>query len=159
MGSVKNLIDYFPIIWNDRDWDQGYLFDLLEYKLKRMEKFFNSDDACTETAKDHAKEMRETLDALELFHGEDILTKEWEEHYEKYGRPKWEELELDNEKLAKKGFKRCRSYNEKCKDDEALQEECNNEMTALFTLEEEKRTECLEYAFNIMKKHIQSWWD
>ena len=28
--GIKNLIYYFPVIWNDRYWDYEYMLDLLE---------------------------------------------------------------------------------------------------------------------------------
>lgn len=31
--SVNSLIRWFPIIWNDRDWDHYYIFELLKHKL------------------------------------------------------------------------------------------------------------------------------
>lgn len=37
--GIKNLFQYLPIIWNDRDWDHYYLLHLLEYKLKRMSEY------------------------------------------------------------------------------------------------------------------------
>ncbi len=35
--GLRNLWSYAPIIWRDRDWDQAYLYELLHFKLKRME--------------------------------------------------------------------------------------------------------------------------
>jgi len=34
--SIKNLIKWFKIIWNDRDWDHNYLYYILKFKLERM---------------------------------------------------------------------------------------------------------------------------
>lgn len=36
--GIKRLIIYFPIIWRDRDWDWYFLADLMEFKLRRMQK-------------------------------------------------------------------------------------------------------------------------
>jgi hypothetical protein len=33
-NGVKNLIKWFPIIWRDRDWDQSYIFTILQKKLE-----------------------------------------------------------------------------------------------------------------------------
>jgi hypothetical protein len=32
--GVKNLWRWFPIIWNDRDWDDAFIFYVLKFKLK-----------------------------------------------------------------------------------------------------------------------------
>ena len=34
--GVENLIRWFPIIWQDRDWDQYYLLRMMEQKFRRM---------------------------------------------------------------------------------------------------------------------------
>ena len=36
--GIKNLIRWFPIIWQDRDWDWTYLVIMLEHKLAGIEK-------------------------------------------------------------------------------------------------------------------------
>ena len=37
--STLNLIKWIPIIWNDRDWDWYYLIVLIQFKIKKMEKY------------------------------------------------------------------------------------------------------------------------
>jgi len=34
--GIKNLIKWFPVIWNDRDWDDYYIFEVLKYKLAKQ---------------------------------------------------------------------------------------------------------------------------
>ena len=34
--GIKNIIDYFPIVWRDRDWDSAYIVDFISKKLQRM---------------------------------------------------------------------------------------------------------------------------
>lgn len=34
--GMHNLFRYFPVIWKDRNWDNEYLTDLLEFKLRSM---------------------------------------------------------------------------------------------------------------------------
>jgi hypothetical protein len=36
--GIKNLIQWFPVIWKDRDWDSYYIFQILEHKLKLQAK-------------------------------------------------------------------------------------------------------------------------
>ena len=44
-NSIKNLIKWFPIIWQDRDWDHGYVEDMLLFKLNNMYKRFSDPNA------------------------------------------------------------------------------------------------------------------
>lgn len=39
---LKTIIDWFPILWHDYDWDKSRLFRILEFKLRRMEEFFRN---------------------------------------------------------------------------------------------------------------------
>ena len=39
-ASTARIFSYFPVIWKDRDWDYDFLLDLLEFKLKRIKKYF-----------------------------------------------------------------------------------------------------------------------
>lgn len=34
--GIINLIRWFPTIWRDRDWDQAYIWDILEKKLRNQ---------------------------------------------------------------------------------------------------------------------------
>jgi hypothetical protein len=42
--GIKNLIQWFPVIWKDRDWDSYYIFRILEYKLKLQAKGISKRD-------------------------------------------------------------------------------------------------------------------
>lgn len=67
--GIRNVYDYFNIIWNDRDWDQVYLYKLIIFKLKRME------DAQKESGFAHdlktAKQLKVTRLALERIYKDD----------------------------------------------------------------------------------------
>lgn len=36
--GVKNLYKWFRVIWNDRDWDHYYIFEVLKFKLEKQAK-------------------------------------------------------------------------------------------------------------------------
>jgi len=54
--NINNLIKWFPIIWNDRQWDHTFLLGILKFKLMLMSKFFK-ERAYTMNAKDDAANM------------------------------------------------------------------------------------------------------
>lgn len=35
---IKRFIVWFPVIWNDEDWDESYLFTIMEFKISQMRK-------------------------------------------------------------------------------------------------------------------------
>ena len=36
----ERVFSYHPVLKEDQDWDYGYFFDLIEFKLKRMREYF-----------------------------------------------------------------------------------------------------------------------
>lgn len=36
--GIRNIIKWLPIIWKDRDWDHGYLMNVLRFKIDEMQK-------------------------------------------------------------------------------------------------------------------------
>jgi hypothetical protein len=42
--GIKNLIQWFPVIWKDRDWDSYYIFTILERKLTLQAKGISKRD-------------------------------------------------------------------------------------------------------------------
>ena len=35
-NGISNLVNYFPLIWKDRNYDYVYMYDMLEFKISRM---------------------------------------------------------------------------------------------------------------------------
>ena len=38
----ERTFSYHPVLKDDQDWDEGYFFDLIEFKLKRMSQYFHT---------------------------------------------------------------------------------------------------------------------
>lgn len=53
--GVKNIIYWFPIIWKDRHWDHGYIFTILQHKLKAQSKEIGGKDRHTRAQYDSKK--------------------------------------------------------------------------------------------------------
>jgi hypothetical protein len=64
--GIQNLIKYFNVIWNDRDWDFNYFFYLLKKKLECMEAYIrrygNHEDS--EQDADNIKKCIELINKL-----------------------------------------------------------------------------------------------
>jgi hypothetical protein len=41
---IYNLYRWFPIIWNDQDWDDHYIFEILKFKLKNQAEYIGYHD-------------------------------------------------------------------------------------------------------------------
>lgn len=55
--GIRNCIRWFPVIWTDRDFDYGYLLDIMDKKLKYMEKFFRSGKTWSEGSEKRANQI------------------------------------------------------------------------------------------------------
>ncbi len=40
--KIVRFCQWFPVLWQDRDWDWGFILSILEYKLLRMQRNFQS---------------------------------------------------------------------------------------------------------------------
>jgi len=78
MDGISNLIKWFPLIWKDRDFDHGYLYDILYFKLGEMQKFFESDNAWSADAKEYAKQIKECRKLLYRIMNESIQDENWD---------------------------------------------------------------------------------
>jgi len=38
----ERTFSYHPVLKDDQDWDEGFFFDLIEFKLKRMSQYFHT---------------------------------------------------------------------------------------------------------------------
>jgi hypothetical protein len=73
--KIKNLIRWAPIIWNDRDWDYYFIYEILKQKLINVEKFTRRDGV-------HFYNNRDADDILKAI---DLINKvQTEYHLDKY---------------------------------------------------------------------------
>ena len=76
--GIKNLIKWFPLIYNDRDFDHGYLYDILYFKLDNMQKFFESDNTYSVDAKLYGEQIKECKELLKRIKDETIYDEYWD---------------------------------------------------------------------------------
>ena len=49
--GVKNLITWFPVIWQDQQWDHIFFLEVLQKKLELMEEYFRTRSHCVDGEK------------------------------------------------------------------------------------------------------------
>lgn len=90
--KINNLFYWFPIIWNDYDWDHDFLMKMIQHKLESMERYFMSDKPQTEDAQDHAVVMREIIVCMNRINNDDYHN--LDEFYEKFGLDRYAPIEF-----------------------------------------------------------------
>lgn len=139
--GIKNLIKWFPLVWKDRDWDYHFLYEILHFKLKNMEKFFSSDKTYSVVSPKNAKQIKIARILLGRLLECDYLENAMMFYNKKYGNQtimnidddgvvKW----VDNKKMIEE-FRKCGSHSD------FMEIQDNN------------------YLFDLLKKHAHRWWD
>jgi hypothetical protein len=103
--GLSNLKDWFPIIWNDRDFDYGYLLELVEFKSRRMLKFFESDKSSTDWEQEREQNdllaLRRFIPLIQYIHRqeyEDDAFEEWYKEFPSERKMNFEDVEISGEK-------------------------------------------------------------
>lgn len=96
-NGTKNLIKWFPIIWRDRNFDHGYLYDILYFKLGEMQKFFESGNTYAAGADEYAMQIKECRGLLKRIMDESVMDECFDDDKREYILPIDEVCKLDAE--------------------------------------------------------------
>lgn len=77
--GIKNLIEWFPIIWEDRHWDDKYIFDILQHKIKLQSRYIRERDFHT-LAKRDSEIMDTCVRLIEKVKNEDYQSEYFDYH-------------------------------------------------------------------------------
>jgi len=167
--GVKNLWKWFPTIWRDRDWDHGFIYEIIKVKLKNQSDYIGSRNTFI-SSKRNSELMKlttrliqrcqddfyelELMDYHEIklkfvptdetekwFRMEDtIVSERFDEYFKKYPLQ----------------YKRVLSGEINRFDRDGEEKEKN-----LIGMEKahENQERCRKLLFKIMERHIDGWWD
>ena len=86
--NIANVFGWTKVLWNNWDWDELFLIDVIEYKLKKTKRYLERDTVLCEDTTNTAKEY---IDQINICLGacKQILNNEYEtnliyEFYNKY---------------------------------------------------------------------------
>jgi hypothetical protein len=166
--GVGNIVYWLPIIWNDRNWDSHYIFEILKHKLTAHANYIAKHDRHTRAQHD-AKNMRLCVKLIKLVDDEFYESEHMDYHNAKY----WFEPNNDNtnsssweSKMLEENFdnyfakypliyKRVLNgeglFNIKGKEE-------NKELIAM-NIGNINQTRAHALLFKIMKDNILGWWD
>ncbi len=147
--GIKNLFKYFKVIWNDRDWDFEYIYDLFEVKLTSMHKYFSSRDRIAEASEKDADNILYALSLLKSI--KDIKGIQNEAFYK--FRILYPDFELDMKFIESDNPKLKRIiWNFESDSQKALWNKCSK---LQYEIEKRKHNEF----WTFMRDHIRYWWD
>lgn len=147
--GIENLIIYFPVIWNDSQWDHYFFFKILNKKLELMNKYWHSDYPMI--VKSHQDKIAKDIKTAYLI-SQRIIDNNYSNNVFHFHDKKWGEL---NHSL-KSGIFNLKRENVITKEDERNE---SREFRNLMKHYEYLQKQDIEYLFKLLNKKIRSWWD
>lgn len=149
---VYRIIQWIPIIWNDRDWDWAYALKIMDYKLKRMSDNFSSTDYHDNT---------ESLKQIKI--ARTLIARIYENDY---GSRKTDALEAEYGVSREYNFIKDETGEYYKMEAKWVPEQSPEQVKFLDKLwhkahldgEKQMKYE-LDYLFRFMSKHIRKWWN
>jgi len=167
--GIKNLWQWFPVIWKDRDWDDHYIFEVLKFKIHKQAKYIGDRDIHTRAKRD-AEIMRLVTKLIKLNQDEFYNMEYMDYHKTEYDfiptdeTKKWftmeDELIYENFddyfKKYPRQYKRVMSgeinrYKRPVKD--------KDKKLIAMEIAHENQERCHKLLFDILSNNIRRWWN
>jgi len=152
--NIKRVIDYLPLIWNDRDWDHYFLISLMQFKLKRMKYYFDNHGIADMTENNELKALDFIIKIGDRYSSADD---EENSHFYKLHNKKWGELDIKSkdagEGLSELIFSRPNANTEEEKEQE------RKEFLESTKVDERRRQRLKKYYFSALDKYVEYFWD
>jgi len=151
--GISNLISWFKVIWNDRNWDYNYIYIVLRKKLDNTRK-------CIKKYQHHVYWERDYNDISKVIYALDRLIKDdyydmvFKQIEEEFGRLEFESKPLEG------GCSSITFYRDKVdrNNEKEVERERKKSRAAHKRIDYLKKQDKM-FVFNQMCKHIDSWWD
>jgi hypothetical protein len=141
---IKTIIEWWPILKEDCDWDYSSILEILEFKLNKMADRFEK-HGVTVGAKDRAGEMREAAKYCRLLINDDFF--DHEKMDQKWGEPNF---------TTEDGRMNIEHANIKT---DADREQYGRELLEEWHKEAKLRQGALDSLCGIIKNNLFGWWD
>lgn len=152
--NIKNLIIWFPIIWNNRYWDYYYLIRIMRFQMLKMADFFESDNTVSRDIENNAKRIRTVIKLMDKVYEEDYAFEYLDQIEDLYGKRKFESYPVENNpQLKKLSIEYTNDYsNEELKRIDKHEKE-------LFLKSHEKQEKAHRILWKMIEQNIRKWWD
>lgn len=143
-------IKWLPVIWNDRQWDQVFFYEIVRKKLLLMEDAFRNKH-CHVGSEKEADNIKRCILIL------DRLIKADYDVY-KYHNQKWGEPKFNWKNVPEEDYCELNINHPSITTSKGIKQE-KEEFKRLSLHENYLINQDLEYLFYIIRKHVQKWWD
>ena len=155
-GFIRNLkrsIDYVKLGWNNYDWDGGYLYEVIQFKLKRMLPELENGHAIP----NQYNELKALKLAIKLG---DKLLNSWDSYkqFSDLHNKKWGEVNISFEKVEGSKCSRILSNRPNANTEEEKEKE-NKELREAWKKDRNREDRDRKIYFGILEKYIDFMWD
>jgi hypothetical protein len=168
--SIRSVIRWFPVIWNDRDWDDWYIYKILQTKLKFQSKYIGDRDIHTRAKRD-AEVMNTCVRLIDKLMGDFYDMEYLNYHESKFSfvdsdKPDYKRLEItDTSENFDEFFKKYPLvYKKVLKDGDknifSLYEDgVLSKKRIAMNISQINHDRARKLLFNVMGDNINRWWD
>jgi len=151
--GIMNLIIWFPVIWKDRNWDHIYIYQIFRHKLHLTEQLIRLHGHHVKHIED-ADKIKKCVILLDRLIEDEYHENVFKNHYKKWGEPEMNWKDSTD-------FSGCTMLD--IKYPHVKTGEDNKRQTIDFRIKSQMeaalREQDLDMLFELMRKHIQTWWD
>jgi hypothetical protein len=152
--KIKRVWAFIKIAWNNYDWDDGYLHQLVLFKLKRMQYEFIHNGYHAEECVNYKPKMKSLKLAIKLM--ERVVKHDYNRfldiHYAKWGQPRYVF------EPYKDGMSKMTTIIDSVKTEEDEITERNERIEA-YNRDDRIEARDLRLAYAIIGKYSKYWWD
>jgi len=152
--GVKNLIKWFPIIWKDRNWDDYYIYKVLQFKLKNQAECIGSRDWHTRAKRDAEKMMtcvRLIDKMIDEYYGMEYM--DYYDYDFNFGNPSFE-MDVTKDELDTYFTMYPLTYKKVIAEYEGK----DRSSTAML-MGMDRQEKARKLLFKILEQNIECWWD
>jgi hypothetical protein len=155
--AVKNLVRWFPVIWEDKDWDDSFIYKILQFKLKNQAEYIGRRDWHTNAKRD-AEKMMTCVRLIDKIN-EEYYGMEYYEYYEfdmSTDNPnRYLEFHVNKDDLDTYYAK----YPLTFKKIEAEYGDTKSRSSTALLMGMNRQNKARKLLFKILEQNISSWWD
>lgn len=145
--NINNLIEWFPVIWRDRQWDDYYFFFIIRKKLIMMERFYRGPKAHHLYALNDAQNIHAAILTLDRIIENNYLHEALEKFYDIYPNYDWE---IKTEPTDNPNY--VRWVDTMSEEQIELFRQCGKNA-------DKAEQEDYDFLFKHLREHAQEWWD
>lgn len=160
--KLKRALDYFVFGWNNRDFDNFYVDQLVLFKLKRLEYNFVNFGHHSEDCENYPpkmKSLRLAIKLLKLYCNEDKNRMFMDAHDKKWGEADWQSEKVEGSEDKPGGPYYRMLVNRVGAVTEEQKEQERKEFVDAYDKDERRHERLRATAYKIMIKYGHYWWD